>query len=179
MRVPDGAADYAPLVSAPTDVDPAPATVAGAGSRRLVALVAATVVLTALVQAFVLQTVVVSRDDLDPLVEPGDRVLVWKASPDPRPGDLVVLDTTGTAEVDRSTRVDDGPLGRVLTSVAGLFGIDIGMQHRLAVVGSTDGDRVEVTSPVVASVDREDLVGTGVLRVWPLSRFGSLERDAR
>ena len=181
MRAPDRAADYAPRVSAPTDVDPAPASVAGAGSRRprLVVLLAATVVLTALVQSFALQTVVVSRDDLDPLVEPGDRVLVWKASPDPRPGDLVVLDTTASASVDRSTPVDDGPLGRLLGSLAGLFGIDIGMQHRLAVVGAVGGDRVSVAVPEPASVPREDLLGTAVLRVWPLSRLGSLDQDAR
>ncbi len=173
--------DYAPRVSAPTAVDPAPTPVVGAGSRRPrpAMLVAATVILTALVQALALQSVVVSRDDLAPLVEPGDRVLVWKASPDPGPGDLVVVDTTDSAAADRATPMDDGLIGRLLSSVSGVFGIDIGMQHRLAVVGSADPRQVTLEAPQPATVPRGDVVGTAVLRVWPLDRFGTLDRDAR
>ena len=168
-------------MSAPTDVDPAPAIVAGAGSRRprLMVLLTVAIVLSALVQALVLQTVVVTSDDLAPTLEPGDHVLVWKAPRDLGPGDLVVVDTTGTAVVDRATPVDHGPLGSVLSFVAGLAGVDIGMQHRLAVVGSSEGARVALTAPRPASVPRADVLGTAFLRVWPLSRFGTLDPDAR
>jgi signal peptidase I len=168
-------------VTAPNHLDPAPASVARAGSRRPgpVGLLVAAVLLTALVQALVLQTVVVTSDELAPTAEPGDRVLVWKALPDPGRGDVVVVDTTDTAPVDRSTPVDDGLLGRALGSVARVVGIDIGMQHRLAVVGSTGGDQVGLTAPSQGTVSRGDVVGTAVLRVWPLDRVGTLRRDAR
>ena len=32
-----------------------------------------------------------------------------------------------------------------------------------------------VTGAVPASVSRDDIVGTAVLRVWPLSRFGTID----
>ncbi|MEO7422853.1 MAG: hypothetical protein ABIU87_10715, partial [Ornithinibacter sp.] len=87
--------------------------------------------------------------------------------------------TTGTAAVDRATPVDDGPLGSVLSFVAGLVGVDIGMQHRLAVVGSREGAQVALAAPQAASVPRVDVLGTAFLRVWPLSRFGTIDPDSR
>ena len=64
-------------------------------------LLGAAIVVTALVQAFVLQSYFVPTAALAPTVEPGDRVLVWKVRPAVDPGDLVVVDTTATATVDR------------------------------------------------------------------------------
>jgi signal peptidase I len=168
-------------VTARPDADPAPATVvAAAGSRRPrpVLLVVAAVVATALVQAFVLQTFVVPTAALAPTVEPGDRVLVWKVRPAAEPGDLVVVDTTATASVDRTTPVSDGLIGRVLASAADLLGVETGAQSTLAVVGSATPDAVSLTAPVATTVPREDVVGTVVLRVWPLSRFGRVSQVA-
>ena len=164
-------------MTARPDADPAPATdVAGAGSSRPrpVLLLAAAVLATALVQAFVLQSYFVPTAALAPTVEPGDRVLVWKVRPAADPGDLVVVDTTTSATVDRSTPVSDGLIGRVLASVAGWLHVDVGGQSELAVVGSSTSDDVSVTAPVVATVPRDDVVGTVVLRFWPLSRFGTV-----
>lgn len=164
-------------MTARPDVDPAPATsVAEAGSRRprLVVLLGAAIVVTALVQAFVLQSFYVPTAALAPTLEPGDRVLVWKVSPAADPGDVVVVDTTATAAVDRSTPVADGLIGRVLSSVSDALGVDIGMQSQAAVVGSSTPDAVTLTAPVAATVPRDAVVGTVVLRVWPLSRFGSV-----
>jgi signal peptidase I len=164
-------------VTARPDADPAPATsVAAAGSRRprLVLLLGAALVATALVQAFVLQSYFVPTAALAPTVEPGDRVLVWKVRPAADPGDLVVVDTTGTATVDPSTPVSAGLIGRVLSSVADLLHVDIGAQDALAVVGSSTPDAVSLAAPVASTVARDDLVGTVVLRVWPLSRFGTV-----
>ena len=164
-------------MTARPDADPAPATdVAGAGSRRPrpVLLLAAAVIATALVQAFVLQSYFVPTAALAPAVEPGDRVLVWKVRPAADPGDLVVVDTTASATVDRSTPVSDGLIGRVLASVAGWLHVDVGAQSELAVVGSSTSDAVTVTAPVAATVPRDDVVGTVVLRFWPLSRFGTV-----
>jgi hypothetical protein len=158
--------------------DPAPTTsVAGAGSRRprvLVVLVAA-LLLTALVQGLLLQSVVVPDGDLSPTLEPGDRVLVWKATSGAAPGDLVVVDTTDSAAVDRSTPVDDGLVGRVLSSVADLVGVEIGRQDRLAVVGAGSGSGVPLSAPVVATVPADDVVGRVLVRIWPLDRLGTVD----
>jgi len=137
-------------------------------------LLAAAIVATALVQAFVLQSYFVPTAALAPTVEPGDRVLVWKVRPAADPGDLVVVDTTSSATVDRSTPVSDGLIGRVLASVAGWLHVDTGAQSELAVVGSSTSDAVTVTAPVETTVPRDDVVGTAVLRFWPLSRFGTV-----
>jgi len=164
-------------VTARPDADPAPATsVAEAGSRRprLALLLAAALVVTALVQAFVLQSFFVPTAALAPTLEPGDRVLVWKVRPTAEPGDLVVVDTSASGTVDRSTPVSDGLIGRVLASVAAWLHVDVGARSELAVVGSSTSDAVTVTAPVAAAVPRDDVVGTVVLRFWPLSRFGTV-----
>jgi hypothetical protein len=167
-------------VSARPDADPAPATpVAGPGSRRpgVVALLVAAVLGTALVQGLALQSYFVPTAALAPAVQPGDRVLVWKVRPSTRPGDLVVVDTTASAPVDRSTPVSPGTVGRVLSSLADLLHVDTGRQDRLAVVasGSPDaGDWVALGGPGAGTVSRDDVVGTVVLRFWPLDRFGTI-----
>lgn len=168
-------------MSARPDADPAPATpVAGAGSRRpgVVWLLVAAVLLTALVQGLVLQSYVVPTAALAPAVQPGDRVLVWKVRPSAAPGDLVVVDTTATAPVDRSTPVSEGTIGRVLAAVADLLQVDTGRQDRLAVVASTGPDEVVLAAPVPGPVSRDDVVGTVVLRVWPLDRLGPVSAAA-
>ena len=157
--------------------DPAPATpVAGAGSRRpgVVVVLVAAVLLTALVQGLVLQSYFVPTAALAPAVQPGDRVLVWKLRPSTDPGDLVVVDTTATAPVDRSTPVSDGLIGRVLAAVAELLRVDTGRQDRArrGLVG--DRRRGRLGAPVPGTVPRDDVVGTVVLRVWPLDRFGTV-----
>ncbi len=135
--------------------------------------------LTALVQGLLVQSYFVPSASLSPSLEPGDRVLVWKVSPALDAGDVVVVDTTATASIDRATPVDDGLAGRVLTPLANLLGVDTGRQDHLAVVGAADGDEVSLVAPVTgavpASVSRDDIVGTAVLRVWPLSRFGTID----
>ena len=164
-------------MSARPVADPAPATtVAGAGSRRpgVVVVLVAAVLLTALVQGLVLQSYFVPTAALAPAVQPGDRVLVWKLRPSTDPGDLVVVDTTASAPVDRSTPESDGAIGRVLAAVADLLHVDTGRQDRLAVVASATGDEVSLAAPVPALVPRDDVVGTVLLRVWPLDRFGAV-----
>ncbi len=165
-------------MTARPDADPAPATsVAAAGSRRprLVLLLGAALVATALVQAFVLQSYFVPTAALAPTVEPGDRVLVWKVRPAADPGDLVVVDTTGTAAVDRSTPVSDGLIGRVLSSLADLLHVDIGAQDELGRGRRLHaGCRVPHRSRGRHRRARRRVVGTVVLRVWPLSRFGTV-----
>lgn len=145
-------------------------------------LLAAAVVLTALVQGLLLQSYFVPSAALAPTLEPGDRVLVWKVSPALEPGDVVVVDTTATAPVDRATPLDDGLAGRVLTPLAELLGVDTGRQDHLAVVAGVTGDDVSLSAPVTGAVPvvvpRDVVVGTAVLRFWPLSRFGRIDADA-
>jgi hypothetical protein len=164
-------------VTARPDIDPAPATrVAGAGSRRpgVVPLLVAAVALTAVVQGLVVESSFVPTSGLAPTLEAGDRVLVWKVRPAPGPGDVVVVDTSATAEVDRSTPVDDGLIGRTLSGAADLLGIHPAPQHRLAVVASTSGDRVRLGGAVPTTVPSTDVVGTVVLRFWPIGRLGAV-----
>ena len=164
-------------MSARPVADPAPATtVAGAGSRRpgVVVVLVAAVLLTALVQGLVLQSYFVPTAALAPAVQPGDRVLVWKLRPSTDPGDLVVVDTTAAASVDRSTPESGGVIGRVLAAAADLLDVDTGRQDRLAVVSSATADEVSLGAPVPGAVPRDDVVGTVVLRVWPLHRFGTV-----
>lgn len=145
-------------------------------------LLAAAVVLTALVQGFVVQSYFVPSAALSPTLDPGERVLVWKVGPSVAPGDVVVVDTTATAAVDRATPVDDGLAGRVLTPLAELLGVDSGRQDHLAVVGSVTGDDVQLAAPTTGAVPgvvrRDAVVGTAVLRVWPLNRFGTVDGSA-
>lgn len=145
-------------------------------SRRLrpVVLLGVAIVATALVQTFVLQSYFVPTAALSPTVEPGDRVLVWKVRPAADPGDLVIVDTTAMATVDRSTPAADGVVGRVMSSAADLLHIDIGAQSEAAVVGTSTPDAVSLTAPLASTVSRDALVGTVVLRFWPLSRFGTV-----
>ena len=169
-------------MSARPVADPAPApTRAGAGSRRpgLVVLLVTALLLTAIVQGLVLQSYFVPTAALAPAVQPGDRVLVWKVRPSTEPGDLVVVDTTSTAAVDRSTPTSPGTLGRLLSAVAGRLHISSGRQDELAVVESASGDGVVLRAPVAGRVPRADVVGSVVLRVWPLDRLGAVTASSR
>ncbi|MGL5818368.1 MAG: S26 family signal peptidase [Phycicoccus sp.] len=150
---------------------------AGRGSHRsrVLVLVAVAIVLAAVVQALVVQTYVVPSAALAPTVEPGERLVVWKMRSTPELGDLVVVDTTDTADVDRATPVDDGPLGRLLGTTAGWLGVDIGTQSRLGEVTAVAGGRVTVRTPDERTVDAEDVVGTAAWRLWPFDRFGSVD----
>ena len=168
-------------MTARPDADPAPATaVAGAGSCRpgVVPLLVAAVLLTAVVQGVLLQSYFVPTSALAPDVEAGDRVLVWKARPAAAEGDVVVVDTTRTAGVDRSTPVDDGLVGRTLAAVGDLAGVEVGGRDALAVVESSTDEEVTLAAPDPGTVSRDDVVGTVVLRVWPLSRFGRVGGEA-
>ncbi|MGL5930074.1 MAG: S26 family signal peptidase [Dermatophilaceae bacterium] len=164
-------------MSARPDAESAAVAAAGRGPRRsrVLVLVAVAIVIAALVQALVVQTYVVPSAALAPVVEPGERLVVWKMRSAPEPGDLVVVDTTDTAVIDRGTPVDDGPVGRVLSTTAGWLGVDIGTQSRLGAVTAVAEGRVTVRTPDRRVVESEDVVGTAVWRLWPLDRFGSVD----
>jgi len=168
------------VTARPAAADPAPATeVAGAGSRRpgVVPLLVVAVLLTAVVQGVLLQSYFVPTSALAPDLEAGDRVLVWKAPPGAAAGDVVVVDTTRATGVDRPTPVDDGPVGRTLLAVGDLLGVEPGRRDALAVVASATDEDLTLAAPVADTVPRDDVVGTVMLRVWPLSRLGRIGRE--
>jgi hypothetical protein len=149
---------------------------------RIVLMVATAVVLAAALQAFLAQTYVVPSAALAPVVDSGERLLVWKVRGALEPGDLLVVDTTATAGVDRATPVDTGPVGRTLSTVADRVGVDVGMQDRLAIVTAVADDRVTVREPGARqsrAVAGADIVGTVVWRWWPLDRAGSVSGGGR
>lgn len=158
--------------------DPAtPTPVEGAGSRRLRVLpvLVVGVLLAALVRAALVQSAFVPSAALAPTLEPGDRVLVWKVDSQPQPGDVVVVDTTGTATVDRATPTDDGLVGRVLGGIGRALGVRIGTQERLAVVDAVTPEGLSVRMPDPATVPAADVVGVVSGRFWPLDRLGAVE----
>ncbi|MGL5865093.1 MAG: S26 family signal peptidase [Dermatophilaceae bacterium] len=143
--------------------------------RQRVVLAIIAIVVAAVVQACVVQTYVVPSAALAPTVIPGERLVVWKVRSTPEPGNLVVVDTTDTAVIDRGTPVDEGPIGRVLARTAGWLGVEIGTQSRLDVVAAVAEGRLEMRTPDERAVEPGDIVGIVAWRVWPLDRFGSVD----
>jgi signal peptidase I len=164
-------------VSARPDAEAAAGPASSRGSRRprLLALVAVAIVLAALVQAFVAQTYVVPSAVLAPTVQPGERLVVWKVRSAPEPGDVVVVDTTRATATDRSTPVDDGPVGSVLSTMAGWLRVDLGSESRLGVVSAVDGEQIVLRAPEERTTASGDIVGEAVWRLWPLDRLGPVD----
>ncbi len=163
-----------------THADPALATpVEDAGSRRprVVLVLVVGVLLAAVVRGLVVQSYVVPSAALAPTVEPGDRLLVWKAFARPSAGDLVVVDTTGTAAVTaaRATPTGNGIVGRALGALADAVGVRMGPQDELAVVSAVRGSRVAVAEPEARDVPVSRVVGVAGFRFWPLGRLGVLD----
>lgn len=114
--------------------------------RRLLLQLGLAVLLVFLVRGLVAQSYVVPTASMEPTIQVGDRVVVSKIHGELEPGDLVVLDGTGTlAPADRSAFVSDGLIGRTLASVASTFGIDLGEQDYLKRVGAVGGQRLSCT----------------------------------
>ena len=156
-----------------THADPAARPlVADAGSRRprVLPVLVVGVVVAACVRGLLLESFVAPSAALSPTVQPGDRVLVWKASR-PGPGDLVVVDTGAPS----SQGPADSVLARALGAVADALGVRTTGRDELAVVADTDADRVELSAPSPATVPTEDVVGVVGLRFWPLDRLGPVD----
>jgi len=155
-----------------THADPAPRRLAGdAGSRRprvLLVLVAG-VIGAAVARGLLVESFVAPSAALSPTVQPGDRVLVWKASPQPGPGDLVLV---GTGEASPPGPTGESDLATGLGAVARALGVPTPGRDELAVVADSDADRVELSAPTATAVTTEAVVGVVGLRFWPLDRFG-------
>jgi signal peptidase I len=158
-----------------THADPAPRPdVADAGSRRprVLPVLVVGVLVAACVRGFLVESFVVPSDALSPTVQPGERVLVWKAGPAPAPGDLVVVETAGSGDDATTPDGAAGLLSRVLGALASALGVSTSPRDDLAVVGGTDGEDVELSAPEETTVPRSDVVGVAGFRFWPLDRVG-------
>jgi signal peptidase I len=100
--------------------------------------VLAVLVVHALVRGLLLQVYAIPSSSMEPLLEPGDRVLVLVPSGEPRRGDVVVFDGRGvfTFGDDRS------PARAAGERVAGWLGFPVGDHHVVKRVIGVGGDRV-------------------------------------
>lgn len=158
-----------------THADPAHRhPVAGAGSRRprVLPVLVAGVLVAACVRLLLVESFVAPSDTVAPAVQPGDRVLVWKAGADPRPGDVVVVDLSDGSPAASDSAPPDSVVARVLGAVAGALGVRTTARDELAVVAEVGDGRVELSAPAGTSVPVEDVVGVVGPRFWPLDRLG-------
>jgi signal peptidase I len=140
--------------SEPPQQDPSAAsatTDAAAASRRSrrgpswPLLVGVALLVMVLVRGFLVQSFYVPSGSMQPTIEPGDRILVYKlAGGDSlHRGDVVVFDGTTTfAAAELIPHQDDGPIGRALAAGASLIGVDVGEQDFVKRVIGLPGDRV-------------------------------------
>ncbi|GAB4070314.1 hypothetical protein GCM10028777_35140 [Angustibacter speluncae] len=91
-----------------------------------------------LVRAFVLQVYAIPSGSMEPLLEPGDRVLVRVADREPRRGDVVVFDGRGVFVFGD----DPAPAQAALERVGGWLGLPLGGHHVVKRVVGVGGDRV-------------------------------------
>jgi signal peptidase I len=108
-----------------------------------------------LVRTFVVQPYAVASDSMLPTLAEGERVLVTKyGSVDI--GDVVVADVTEAwPGPDRSTHIDDGPIGTSLASASSALGIDLGERSVVGRVVAGGGDEVTCCTDGRVRVDGE------------------------
>jgi signal peptidase I len=117
---------------------------AGRGPSWLL-LVGIALLAMVLVRSLLVQSFYVPSGSMEPTIEPGDRILVNKVASgtDLRRGDVVVFDGTTTfAAADRTPHQDDGVIGRTLSGLASLVGVDVGEQDFIKRVVGLPGDHV-------------------------------------
>jgi len=138
------------------DTDPVLATTARAGSsraHRVPVMLAAGILAVVLVRTFVMQPYAVASDSMSPTLEEGERVLVSRVG-SVAVGDVVVADVTDAwPGPDRSTHIDDGLIGRTLSSASGALGIDLGERSVLGRVVATGGDELTCCTDGRVAVD--------------------------
>jgi signal peptidase I len=95
-------------------------------------------VLHALLRAFVVQVYAIPSGSMEPLLEPGDRVVVRVGDREPRRGDVVVFDGRGVFVFGD----DPTPARAAAEHVAGWLGLPLGDHHVVKRVVGVGGERV-------------------------------------
>ncbi len=95
-------------------------------------------VVHALVRTFVLQVYAIPSGSMEPLLQPGDRVLVRVADREPRRGDVVVFDGRGVFGFSEKPP----PARAALELVAVWLGLPLGDHHVVKRVVGVGGERI-------------------------------------
>lgn len=98
----------------------------------------AVVVAHALLRGFVLQVYAIPSASMQPLLQPGDRVLVLVPHGEPERGDVVVFDGRGVFSFED----DPPPVRAAAERAAGWLGFPVGGHHFVKRVVGVGGDRV-------------------------------------
>lgn len=145
--------------------------------------------------AFLAQPLEVEGISMEPLLNAGDEVLVWKGARNFREGEIVVARPPALAGRSLIKRIIAGP-GRTIAFVDGerwldgapapepwlrtgekdlaslaplLLGAD---QFFLA--GDNRGDSMDSRDPEIGPLNRAEIIGRAVLRLWPPAYWGRL-----
>ncbi|WP_068401977.1 signal peptidase I [Kribbia dieselivorans] len=134
-----------------TNEDPAVTTTAGFGRRFgwLISL-AVTLALVVLIRSFLVQSFYVPSGSMEPLITPGDRVLVNRLDTNPERGDVVVFDGTEVFGRIPVTPQSPGLIGSVVGGVGKVLGIDTGETDYVKRVIGVGGDRVACAKGVLS-----------------------------
>lgn len=129
-----------------TTTQPRPSTSGEPAGRRssrgarAVLVLAIALLLVLLVRSFVVQTFSIPSDSMQPTLQPGERVLVWRVdASDVQRGDVVVFDGTGTFA---DAPPDPQGLAAVGAGVAGVLGFRPGESDFVKRVVGLPGDRI-------------------------------------
>lgn len=106
--------------------------------RDVLVVVLVVLVVHGLVRTFALQVYAIPSRSMEPLLQPGDRVLVRVADREPRRGDVVVFDGRGVFVFGE----DPPPAQAALERVGGLLGLPLGEHHVVKRVVGVAGERV-------------------------------------
>lgn len=115
-----------------------------AGWRFVLCALTAAVILTALVRAFIVDLYYIPSESMQPLLEPGDRVLVNRLDGEVRRGDVIVFDGRGSLAPLDSGRPPLAEAAHTAGRWLGLAGSDTAYVKR--VIG-VPGDRVSCCGP--------------------------------
>ena len=171
----------------------------GRGALSWVLTVVVALAATFAIKTWVLQVYSIPSESMVPALMIDDRVVVSKLSGDPGRGDIIVFDRP-----QNDVTIDPAAPKVLIKRVIGLGGETVDAPEGLVTIDGKpldesylpDGTRTVITAPIVVPegkvlvmgdnrgsskdgrvfgpISTSTIVGRGVLRVWPLDRFGGL-----
>ena len=145
--------------------------------------------------AFLAQPLEVDGISMEPLLRAGDEVLVWKGARNFREGEIVVARPPGLAGRSLIKRVIAGP-GRTIAFVDGERWLDgvpapepwlqpgekdlaslaplLLSADQFFLAGDNRGASMDSRDPGIGPLNRAEIIGRAVLRLWPPAGWGRL-----